>query len=288
MSAPAKERRSWVELNHPGLSVSRQCVLLGVARSSVYYTPNTSESPENLALMRRIDEQYLKRPYYGVPRMTLWLNEQGSQVNHKRVSRLMRLMGLQATLPGPHTSKPHPEHRIYPYLLRDIAVEAPNEVWCADITYVPMWRGFMYLVAVMDWFSRYVLAWRLANTLDASFCLEALEAALAFNKPEIFNSDQGSQFTSQDFTDMVKAAGARISMDGKGRCFDNIFVERLWRSVKYEEVYLKDYVEVIDAHDGLGGYFNYYNLERPHQSLTNMTPAEIYFGKERGAQIVLN
>ena len=276
MSAPAKERRSWVEQNHPGLSVSRQCALLGVARSSVYYTPNTSESPENLALMRRIDEQYLKRPYYGVPRMTLWLNEQGYCVNHKRVARLMRLMGLQATLPGPHTSKPHPEHRIYPYLLRDIAVEAPNEVWCADITYVPMHRGFMYLVAVMDWFSRYVLAWELSNSMDTAFCVSALKRALRKARPGIFNTDQGSQFTSEPFTATLLRRNIRISMDGRGRALDNAFIERLWWSVKYEDIYLRDYADGLSLHAGLTRYFRFYNHERRHSSLDDQTPAYVY------------
>jgi len=276
LSAPAKERRSWVEPNHPGLSVSRQCALLGVARSSVYYTPNTSESPENLALMRRIDEQYLKRPYYGVPRMTLWLNEQGHHVNHKRVARLMRLMGLQATLPGPHTSKPHPEHRIYPYLLRDIAVEAPNEVWCADITYVPMYRGFMYLVAVMDWFSRYVLAWELSNSMDTAFCVSALKRALRQARPGIFNTDQGSQFTSEPFTATLLCRDIRISMDGRGRALDNAFIERLWRSVKYEDIYLRDYADGPSLHAGLTRYFRFYNHERRHSSLNDQTPAYVY------------
>lgn len=277
MSAPAKERRAWVEQNHPGLSVSRQCALLGVARSSVYYTPNTSESPENLALMRSIDEQYLRRPYYGVPRMTLWLNERGCCVNHKRVARLMRLMGLQATLPGPHTSKPHPEHRIYPYLLRDIAVEAPNAVWCADITYVPMWRGFMYLVAVMDWFSRYVLAWELSNSMDTTFCVSALKRALRRARPGIFNTDQGSQFTSEPFTATLLCHGIRISMDGRGRALDNAFIERLWRSVKYEDIYLRDYADGPSLHAGLTRYFRFYNHERPHSSLNNQTPAHVYW-----------
>lgn len=279
-------RRSWLE---PGAMVSlrRQCELLGLHRSGVYYQPH-GESEFNLELMRLIDEEFMRHPFLGSRRMTDYLCRLDYTVNRKRIQRLMRLMGLEAVYAKPRTSKAHPEHVKYPYLLRDLEIVRPNQVWATDVTYIPMRHGFLYLVAIMDWYSRYVLAWRLANTLDTSFCLEALEAALAINKPEIFNSDQGSQFTSHDFTDMVKAAGARISMDGKGRCFDNIFVERLWRSVKYEEVYLKDYIEVIDAHDGLGGYFNYYNLERPHQSLTNMTPAEVYFGKERGAQIVLD
>jgi putative transposase len=269
------------------VSLRRQCELLGLHRSGVYYQPH-GESAFNLELMRLIDEEFMRHPFLGSRRMTDYLCRLDYAVNRKRIQRLMRLMGLEAVYAKPRTSKAHPEHVKYPYLLLDLEIVRPNQVWATDVTYIPMRHGFLYLVAIMDWFSRYVLAWRLANTLDTSFCLEALEGALEINTPEIFNSDQGSQFTSHDFTDMVKAAGARMSMDGKGRCFDNIFVERLWRSVKYEEVYLNDYVEVIDAHDGLGSYFNYYNLERPHQSLTNMTPAEVYFGKERGAQIVLN
>lgn len=242
----------------------------------MYYTPNTSESLENLALMRRIDEQYLKRPYYGVPRMTLWLNEQGHWVNHKRVARLMGVMGLQATLPGPHTSRPHPEHQIYPYLLREMAVCAPNQVWCADITYVPMRRGFMYLVAVMDWFSRYVIAWDVSNTMEAGFCVSALKRALKTARPGIFNTDQGSQFTSDEFTGTLTKAQVRISMDGRGRALDNVFIERLWRSVKYEDIYLREYTDGHALRAGLARYFRFYNHERPHQGLENQTPASWY------------
>lgn len=269
------------------LSLRRQCDLLSLHRSGVYYDP-CEESELNLVLMRLIDEEFMRHPFLGSRKMTEYLCRQGHEVNRKRIKRLMRVMGLEAVYCKPRTSKAHPEHTKYPYLLRDLEIVRPNQVWATDVTYIPMRRGFLYLVAIMDWFSRYVLAWRLANTLDTSFCLEALEIALAINTPEIFNSDQGCQFTSHVFTDEVKASGARISMDGKGRVFDNIFVERLWRSVKYEEVYLKDYDEVLDAHDGLGTYFQYYNLERPHQALKNMTPAEVFFQKERGAQIVLN
>ena len=269
------------------LSLRRQCELLDLHRSGVYYAPR-EESELNLKLMRLIDEEFMRHPFLGSRKMTEYLCRQGHEVNRKRIQRLMRLMGLEAVYPKPHTSKAHPEHKKYPYLLRDLEIERPDQVWATDITYVPMRRGFLYLVAIMDWFSRFVLAWRLANTLDTGFCLQALDEALAVNKPEIFNSDQGPQFTSTDFTDRLKKDEIRISMDGAGRVVDNIFVERLWRSVKYEEVYLHDYDEVFDAHDGLGTYFNYYNLERPHQALTNLTPAEVYFGKERGAQIVLN
>lgn len=271
-----KKRRTWIEHAHPHLSISRQCELLLVARSSVYYSPNIGESPENLELMRRIDEQYLVTPFYGVPRMTWWLNEQGYRVNHKRVARLMQVMGLQATLPGPHTSTPHPEHRIYPYLLRGLIVTAPNEVWCADITYVPMWRGFMYLVAVMDWWSRYVLAWDLANTMETSFCVAALKEALGIASPGIFNTDQGSQFSSEEFTGILSGAGVRISMDGRGRALDNAFIERLWRSVKYEDIYLREYRDGHALHAGIERYFRYYNHERPHSGLNNRTPAECY------------
>lgn len=269
------------------LSLRRQCDLLDLHRSGVYYAPR-AESALNLELMRMIDEEFMRHPFLGSRKMTAYLCRLGHDVNRKRIRRLMRVMGLEAIYPKPRTSKAHPERRKYPYLLRDLKIVRPNQVWATDITYIPMRRGFLYLVAIMDWFSRFVLAWRLANTLDTTFCLEALDAALATNRPEIFNSDQGPQFTSIDFTDKLKGADIRISMDGAGRVFDNIFVERLWRTVKYEEVYLNDYDEVIDAHDGLEIYFRYYNLERPHQSLTNMTPAEIYFKKKRGAQIVLN
>ena len=245
----------------------------------MYYTPNAGESPENLALMRRIDEQYLKRPYYGVPRMTLWLCEQGHAVNHKRVARLMGVMGLQATLPGPHTSRPHPEHRIYPYLLRGLAVAAPNEVWCADITYIPMRRGFMYLVAVMDWFSRYVLTWDLSNSMESGFCVCALKMALKRARPGIFNTDQGSQFTGEPFTATLLQSGIRISMDGRGRALDNVFIERLWRSVKYEDIYLRDYADGHALHAGLTRYFRFYNHQRPHSSLGNQTPAACHAGR---------
>jgi putative transposase len=250
-----------------------QCVLAGLARSTYYYEP-VGESEENLALMRVIDELYLKRPFYGSPRMTDWLGELGWVVNEKRVVRLMRVMGLQATLPGPHTSRWHPQHRTYPYLLRDLRVERPNQVWCSDITYVPMRRGFVYLVVVMDWFSRYVPAWELSNTLEGVFCVEALR----MGQPEIFNTDQGAQFTSEEFTGKLQGAGIRISMDGRGRALDNVMVERLWRSVKYEEVYLSDYTDGREAWRELSRYFRFYNTERRHQALDRRTPAEVHFG----------
>jgi len=273
-----EERRTWVDFEHPGIAVARQCALLSVARSSVYYTPCTSESPENLALMRLIDEQYLRTPFYGVPRMTWWLNAQGHGVNHKRVARLMRVMGLQAVLPGPHTSRPHPEHRIYPYLLREMRIDAPCQVWCADLTYVPMRRGFLYLVAVMDWHSRYVLAWDISNSMESGFCVTVLKQALKQGRPLIFNTDQGGQFTSEAFTGTLAGAGVQISMDGRGRALDNAFIERLWRSVKYEDIYLHDYADGDELRAGLARYFRFYNDDRPHSGLANHTPAYCHHG----------
>ena len=266
-----------VEPQHLQISLSRQCQLLSLARSSFYYEP-ASESAENLLLMRLLDEQYTRTPFYGIPRMTAWLRAQGHLVNHKRVERLLRLMGLQAIYPKPHLSKPAPEHRVYPYLLREVKISRVNQVWSTDITYVRMRQGFLYLVAIMDWYSRYVLSWQLSNSLDTSFCLTALDEALERGKPEIFNSDQGCQFTSRDFTGRLEGAGIRISMDGRGRAFDNIFIERLWRSVKYEEIFLKDYQVVSDAEQVLASYFHFYNGERLHQSLQYRAPASIYYG----------
>jgi len=238
-----------------------------------------TENPENLELMRVIDRLYLKRPFYGSPRMTDWLRDLGWTVGENRVARLMRVMGLQAVVPGPHTSRPAPEHKVYPYLLRDLTIGRPDQVWCADITYIPMQRGFLYLVAVMDWFSRYVLAWELSNTLESAFCLAALERALRGSCPDIFNTDQGSQFTAEVFTERLLSAEVRISMDGRGRAMDNVFVERLWRTVKYEEVYLNDYADGVHARDRLGRFFRFYNTDRRHQSLDKRTPAEVYFGR---------
>lgn len=258
------------------LSIRRQCELLGLARSTFYYEP-ASESEENLQLMRLIDEQYLRTPFFGSRSMTTWLRRtKQKDVNRKRVQRLMRRMGLEAIYPKPRTSTPAAGHKIYPYLLRELTVARANQVWCTDITYIPMPRGFMYLVAVMDWYSRHVLSWRLSNSLETTFCIEALEEALAVGCPEIFNSDQGSQFTSEAFTSRLLAAGIAISMDGRGRALDNVFVERLWRSLKYEEVYLKDYSTVADLYEGLEFYFNFYSHERPHQGLNNRTPYEVY------------
>jgi putative transposase len=231
--------------------------------------------------MRLIDEQYLNTPFYGARRFAEWLKRKGFKVSRRRVRTLMRVMGLEAIYRKPRTTKPNPEHKIYPYLLRGLAITRPNHVWATDLTYIPMKRGFMYLVAIIDWYSRKVLSWRLSNTMESDFCVEALEEALEkYGKPEIFNSDQGSQFTSADFTDVLKDKEIKISMDGKGRCIDNIFVERLWRSVKYEEVYLHAYNSPLEARLGIGRYLNFYNYERPHQGLEYMTPVEVYQGKQ--------
>ncbi len=265
-----------IEWNEPSLSVRRQSELLSLNRSTLYYEP-VETSEEELALMRRIDELYLNRPFLGSRRMTLALREQGLEVNRKRVQRLMRKMGVEGLAPGPSTSKPHPEHEKYPYLLRGLEVIQANQVWTTDVTYIPMARGFLYLVVIMDWYSRNVLAWRLSNTLDVGFCVEALNEALdRYGAPSIFNSDQGAQFTAADFTDVLKAHGVQISMDGKGRCMDNIFMERLWRSLKYEEVYLKAYEDGTEAKKGIESWFNYYRECRPHQGLDNETPVAIY------------
>ena len=265
-----------IERMDPALPISQQCRLLAVPRSSVY-RKSTGASAEDLAIMALIDRQYLARPYYGSRRMAAWLATQGHVINRKRVQRLMRLLGLVAIYPRPNTSKPAAAHRIYPYLLRGLVIERVNQVWCSDVTYIPMARGFVYLVVIMDWVSRAVLAWRLSNTLDADFCVEALEEALSrHGRPEIFNTDQGSQFTSNDFTGTLKRHGVMISMDGKGRCMDNIFVERLWRSLKYEEVYLHAYATVAEAKAGIGAWLDFYNTERQHQSLGYRTPRQIY------------
>lgn len=267
-----------IEMTHPTLSIRRQCELIGLNRSTFYWQP-AGESPLNLALMRLIDQEYTKAPFYGYRKMTVRLNTvHGYQVNHKRVARLMDLMGLQAIYPGPRTSLPDGQHRKYPYLLRGLTINRPNQVWATDITYVPMPSGFMYLVAVMDWYSRFVLAWQLSNTLDGAFCLDALRLALQHGLPDIFNSDQGSQFTASAFTSELETAGIRISMDGRGRYLDNIFVERLWRTIKYEDIYLKEYATVPALTAGLNDYFYLYNYERPHQSLQYRTPAVVHQG----------
>jgi putative transposase len=271
-----------VEEGHPQLSICRQCELLGLARASYYYEPAT-ESQENLRLMRLIDEQYTAQPVYGSRRMAVWLQGQGHEVNRKRVQRLMRLMGLEAIYPKPKLSAPGQGHKVFPYLLRGVAIQRVDQVWSTDITYVPLSSGFMYLAAVIDWHSRYVLAWRLSNTLDGSFCLEMLDEALAFGRPEVFNTDQGVQFTAEAFTSRLLAAGVKVSMDGKGRCLDNVFVERLWRTVKYEDVYLKRYEVVPQLLAGLKDYFPFYNEQRPHQSLGYRTPAAVYRSSRRAA-----
>tara|TARA_B100000315_G_C14501847_1_gene552733 strand:- start:72 stop:932 length:861 start_codon:yes stop_codon:yes gene_type:complete len=264
-----------VDRDHAELSVVRQCELLDISRSSVYYSPVQVDEYE-LELMGLIDKQYLQTPFYGSRKICVWLRGQGHQVNRKRVQRLMRRMGIEAVYRRPRTSTPASENKVYPYLLRGLQIDRANQVWAADITYIPMARGFMYLVCVMDWHSRYVLSWRLSNTLEADFCVDALEEALSRNKPEIFNTDQGSQFTSDAFTSVLLAHGVRISMDSVGSYMDNVFVERLWRSVKYEEVYLKAYESVAEARAGIGAYLRFYNSERPHQALDYRTPAQAF------------
>jgi len=268
----------FIEKDHEHLSITRQCSLLGLNRSTYYYEA-IGESEENLRLMRLIEEHHLKYPYYGSPRMSLLLSKlEGRPINDKRVARLMRLMRIRSVLPKPNLSKPAQGHQIYPYLLRNLSIEKSNQVWSTDITYIPMKRGFLYLCAVMDWYSRYVLSWELSNNMERWFCIEVLEKALERGNPEIFNTDQGSQFTSDDFTNVLKDRGIRISMDGKGRALDNIFTERLWWSVKYEDVYLKAYDNGADLWKGLDQYFQFYNQERPHQALDYQVPAKV-FGK---------
>jgi putative transposase len=274
LSVEAKRRL--IDVDHADLSIRRQCELLELRRASYYYHA-APETPENLHLMRLIDEQYLKTPFYGYLRMTAHLRRTALGVKPKRIRRLMRLMGLVALYPKPKTTVANPEHRVYPYLLRGLGIVRPNQVWSADITYLPMAQGCMYLVAVLDWYSRYVLAWQLSNTLDGAFCRVALQDALAQGTPDIFNTDQGSQFTAQAFTTAVEAAGSRMSMDGKGRALENIFIERLWRSVKYEDVYLQDYATVPFLDAGLHHYFTFYNTARPHPHLNYRTPAEVHF-----------
>jgi putative transposase len=274
MSAP--DRRAMVERPGVDLSVRRQCALLNLARSGVY-RPKPVIGAGDLALMRRIDELHLELPFYGSRRMTFELNKEGRGVNRKRVRRLMRVMGIEALVPRPGTSKPAPGHKIYPYLLRGLAIAEPNHVWAADITYIPMARGFLYLVAIIDWASRAVLAWRLSNTIDSRFCVEALEEALErYGKPKIFNTDQGAQFTSAAFTDKLEKPGVAISMDGRGRFMDNIFIERLWRSIKYEEVHLKAYADGREARAGIGSWMTFYNFRRPHQAMNNQTPMAVW------------
>jgi putative transposase len=271
-----------IEPEHPRLSIVRQCELVALSRSSFYYRP-VGERVGNLALMRLIDEQFLETPWYGSRQMARHLRRQGQVVGRKRVRRLMAKMGLAAVYQRPRTTVPHPEHRIWPYLLRNLPIDRPDQVWCADITYIPMRRGFLYFVAVMDWASRKVMAWRLSNTLDVEFCIEALEEALArYGRPEIFNTDQGSQFTTPRFTGALTGAGVRVSMDGRGRWMDNVFIERLWRSMKYECVYLHAFETGSEARAGLGRWITYYNADRPHSALGGRTPDEAHAGLSDG------
>lgn len=273
---------------HPTLSIARQCELINLSRASYYRATDSknlgTEMPENLMLMRLIDEEYTRHPFYGSRNMRTYLQRQGYDVNRKRVQRLMRLMGLASTSPQPNTSKRNKAHKIYPYLLRNLVIDRPNQVWCTDITYIPMQGGFAYLIAIMDWYSRKVLSWEISNTLEDDFCISALECAIRLHGvPDIFNTDQGSQFTSDDFIAVLKQNNIQISMDGKGRWMDNVFIERLWRSVKYEDIYLKEYGTVIALQQGLHQYFMFYNNERPHQSFNAYTPAEVYSGLYKAA-----
>jgi putative transposase len=272
------ERLALVDHDDPAVPVVAQCRLLKVARSTLYYRP-VPVSADDLAVMRRMDEMHLAWPFYGARRMAAELRREGRSVNRKRAKRLMKVMAIEAVYQKPNTSKGHPDHKVYPYLLRGLTIDRPNQVWCADITYIPMAKGFVYLVAVMDWFSRRVLSWRVSITMETDFCVEALtEAMERYGRPEIFNTDQGVQFTSAAFIDELAGRGVRISMDGKGRYLDNIFIERLWWSVKYEEVYLKAYGSVAEARRGLGGYLTFYNDVRPHQSFGYRTPREVFEG----------
>ena len=278
MSTP--DRRSMLDRGHDVLSIRRQCTLLSLARSGVY-RPAPADDADDLVLMRRIDELFMRFPFLGSRRLAVMLSaadgSDAAAVNRKRVQRLMRLMGIAALGPKPNTSRRAPGHKIFPYLLRGMTIDRPNQVWAADITYIPLGRGFLYLVAVIDWASRAVLAWRLSNTMDVSFCVSAVEAALArFGTPEIFNTDQGSQFTSAAFTATLAGAGIKISMDGRGRWLDNVFIERLWRSLKYEDIYLKGYADGHEARDGIGAWMDFYNHQRPHQALANRTPMTVW------------
>jgi putative transposase len=275
LPATVDRKRALIEPDHPHLSICRQCELLDLNRST-YYPPPATESEEDLRLMRLIDRQFLEAPFYGSRKMAEHLNRSGEAVNRKRVQRLMTLMGLEAVHPKPRTSAAAPGAKAFPYLLRDRVLTRIDEVWSSDITYIPMRHGFMYLTAVIDWFSRYVLSWRLSNTLDGGFCLEALDEALAGGKPEIFNTDRGSQFTSQEYTGRLEEAGIAVSQDGRGRALDNVFIERLWRSVKYEDIYIKDYELVPELALGLTAYFRFYDEDRPHQALDYRTPGEVY------------
>lgn len=269
------EARAWIDFENTDLSVREQCRLLGIHRSNLYFEPQP-ETEENLQFMRLMDEEHLKHPARGSRQMIDFLEDQGFIVNRKRVQRLMRKMGIEGMSPRRRTTLRNMGHQVYPYLLRGLEIERPNQVWCSDITYIPMRHGFMYLVAVLDWYSRHVLSWRLSNSMDADFCVEALDDALQLATPEIFNTDQGSQFTSREHTEKLASHGIAISMDGKGRAIDNVMIERLWRTVKYEDIYLKEYVTGTDLYKGLRGYFDFYTRERKHSSLDRQTPAEVY------------
>ena len=273
-------KRLCINPDHPDISIKRQCELISMPRSSYYrFSTGQEETAENLMFMRLIDEEYTRHPFYGSRTLSLYLRRQGYPVNRKRVQRLMKKMGIQSIAPSPYTSQPHPEHRIYPYLLRNLEIKCPDQVWCSDLTYIPMSSGFVYLTAIMDWYSRYVLSWEVSITMDTEFCVSSLDRALRqYGSPAIFNTDQGTQYTSIDFTDTLKNAEVQISMDGRGRAMDNIFIERLWRSVKYEEVYIKEYLSVQELRKSLDIYFNFYNTERSHSSLQQRTPAEVYLG----------
>ncbi len=271
-----------VQPDHGALSIRRQCELLSLTRSMRYYLP-VEVSAEDRALMKEIDRLFTKWPFFGSRKILLELRAAGHAVNRKRVQRLMQVMGLQALVPGPHTSTPHPDHPIYPYLLGQVDVVRPNQAWAADITYIPLEHGWGYLVAIIDWHSRALLSWRLSNTMTVEFCVEALEEALRHHgPPELFNTDQGAQFTSPDFTGVLKREGITISMDGKGRATDNVFIERVWRSLKYEDVYLHDYATLAEAHAGIARWIRFYNVRRPHQSLGNRTPMAVYRGMPLG------
>jgi putative transposase len=276
-----------IDADHPTLSIARQCELINLPRASYYRAIDIgmgTETPENLEFMRLIDEEYTRHPFYGSRKLCSYLRRLGHVVNRKRIQRLMRIMGLVSVAPKPNTSKRNKEHKIYPYLLRNLVIDCPNQVWCTDITYIRMQGGFVYLVAIMDWYSRKVLAWEVSNTMENDFCVSALESAIRlYGVPGMFNTDQGSQFTSSDFVAVLNQNEIKISMDGKGRWMDNVFIERLWRSVKYEDIYLKEYRTVVALRQGLSGYFRFYNKERPHQSFDSCTPAEVYDGLYKAA-----
>jgi putative transposase len=276
MTDPIAARRLMIEPNNYQISIVKQCELLGISRSGYYYRPRP-ESPENLAIMRLMDEQYLKTPFYGARRLQAYINDQGYSVNIKRIRRLLGLMGLEAIYPRPNIIKAQPGHKIYPYLLNGLSINDINKVWSSDITYIPMKSGFLYLVAIMDWYSRYVLSWRLSNSLDSTFCVDALDEALELGCPEIFNTDQGTQFTSESHTSRLTVNQIKISMDSKGRALDNVFIERLWRSLKYEYVYLNAPETGKELYHGLYDYFNFYNNERPHQSLGYQVPSAVHY-----------